>query len=1157
MLNKHMQVIKRNGNTEPVSFDKVTKRLRLLCGGLEDIDPILVAQKVCGQIYDNVHTHELDELAAQICIAMSTENPKFGILASRIIISNNHKNTSPSFSETMTMLYTNSDVLGKHSPLLAEDVYQVIMKNKEKLNNVIDYKRDYNFDYFAYKTLERAYLFKVNDVVVERIQHMFMRVSIGIHCNDIAKAIESYNYMSQKYFTQATPTLYHSGTPRPQLSSCFLLGSGDSITEMYSTIADCAKISKWAGGIGVHISNIRSKGTHIRGTNGKSDGIIPMLRVFNETAVHVNQGGGKRPGSFAIYLEPHHPDVMQFLDLKKNHGNEAERARDLFLALWVSDLFMERVDADVEWSLLDPDECPGLNDVYGDEYKELYERYESEGRARKVVKARDVWKKALDSQMETGTPYISYKDHVNRKSNQKNYGIIRSSNLCVAPDTKILTSNGYETIKELEDQEVNVWNGEQFSKTIVRKTGENQKLLKITLSNGMELKCTEYHKFYVQTKYGRKNYEKMEAKDLKEGMKLIKYNLPCIKSGNEEFKYAYTHGFWCGDGTYNRKNKEIYQCPYKAREGGKYCGYHLNQKTNIKLDNMDESRCQGICNEPRKNLSLYAEKKKLVNNLDIFSSTFVEDKIGRYNCILPNDMREKFEVPMNDDYKTKLEWFAGLCDADGTIAKNGTNESLQLCSIELDFLRKILLMLQTIGIDSKIRISKEEGYSMLPDENRKLKKYETKTAYRLLITSNELQKMLDLGFKTHRLHVNINKNIQRDAKHFIKVEKIEDVNDLSDTYCFTEPIKNMGMFNGILTGNCAEILLYSDKDEYSVCNLASICLPMFVENNNKYNYEKLEQVVRIAITNLNKIVDRNFYPVHQTEYSNKKHRPVGLGVQGLADVFYKMRAPFEGDRAREINRNIFETMYYAAVKTSCELAKVEGPYETFEGSPMSQGQFQFDLWGVEPSDRYDWEALRHEVIKYGIRNSTLMAVMPTASTAQIMGNTECIEPITSNIYTRRTIAGDFVVVNKYLIEDLIKLGLWNKELKDMIIADNGSIQNIDGIPQEVKNLYKTAWEVKQKSVIQLAADRGPFICQTQSMNLFFEEPTYNVLHSAQFFGWKSGLKTGSYYIRSRPKVQAQQFTIDPKKMRNKKNTVEAEKLMCSLANPEACEMCSG
>jgi ribonucleoside-diphosphate reductase alpha subunit len=785
MLNIHMQVIKRSGKTEQVSFDKVTKRIKLLCGGLENVDPILIAQKVCGEIYNNVHTYELDELAAQICVAMSTENPKFGILASRIIISNNHKTTSPSFSETMTALYNNRDILGNHTPMLAEDVYQVIMKHKDKLNNVIDYKRDYNFDYFAFKTLEKAYLFKINNVIVERVQHMFMRVSIGIHSNDIGKAIESYNFMSQKYFTHATPTLYNAGTPRPQNSSCFLLGTDDSIESMYSTIKDCALISKWAGGIGIHISNIRSKGTHIRGTNGKSDGIIPMLKVYNETAVHVNQGGGKRPGAFAIYLEPHHPDIMQFLDLKKNHGNEEERARDLFLALWISDLFMERVEADTEWSLLDPDECPGLNDVYGDEYKELYERYEKEGRARKVVQARDVWKKALDSQMETGTPYISYKDSVNRKSNQKHYGIIRSSNLC------------------------------------------------------------------------------------------------------------------------------------------------------------------------------------------------------------------------------------------------------------------------------------------------------------------------------------------------------------------------------------NEITLYSDKNEYAVCNLSSICLPMFVENNNKYNYKKLEEVVRIAVTNLNRIVDYNFYPVPQAEYSNKKHRPIGLGVQGLADVFYKMRAPYESDRAREINRNIFETMYYAAVKTSCELAKVEGPYETFQGSPMSLGQFQFDLWGVKPSDRYDWEELRQEVMKYGIRNSTLMAIMPTASTAQIMGNTEACEQMTSNIYARRTGAGDFVVINKYLVEDLIKLDLWNKDLKNMIIADNGSIQNINGIPQELKNLYKTAWEVKQKAVIQLAADRGPFICQTQSMNLFFEEPTYNVLHSALFFGWKSGLKTGSYYIRSRPKVQAQQFTIDPEKLQNRKQTVEAEKLMCSLANPEACEMCSG
>ena len=1154
--NSHMQVIKRDGRKEQVSFDKVTKRLKNLCGGLKTVDPILVAQKVCAQIHDDVHTHQLDELSAEICSSMSTENPEFGTLASRIIISNNHKNTSPSFSETMYILYHNKDIHGKHSPLIGEETYQVIMKNKEKLNNIIDYTRDYNFDYFAYKTLERSYLMRIKKKVVERIQHMYMRVSVGIHSNNLSKAIESYHAMSQKYFTHATPTLYHSGTPRPQNSSCFLMGTADSVQGIYKTISDTAQISKWAGGIGIHVSNIRSKGTTIRGTNGISDGIIPMLKVYNETAKYINQSG-RRKGSFSIYLEPHHPDVMAFLDLRKNHGNEDERARDLFLAMWISDLFMERVEKDAEWSLLDPDECPHLNDVYGDEYKELYERYEKEGRVIKTVKAREVWRKILDSQMETGTPYILYKDSINHKSNQKGYGIIRSSNLCVAPETKILTSNGYKTIKYLEDKEVEVWNGEQFSKTTVRKTGENQKLLNISLSNGMELKCTEYHKFYVQMSYNKKDLKKIEAKDLKKGMKLIKYELPCIKEGTEEFKYAYTHGFWCGDGTYNNKYKEIYQCPYKARDGKKYCGYHLDQNTNIKLNSMDVNRCQGICNEPTKILALYSEKKKLFDQLDIISCTMIEDKMGRYNCKLPTDMREKYEVPMNSDYETKLEWFAGLCDADATIARNGTNESLQLCNTELDFLKNILLMLQGIGIDSKIRINKKEGHSMLPDENRQLKKYRTKAVYRLLITSNELQKMLKLGFQTYRLKIKENNNLQRDAKQFIKIENIEPVKELSDTYCFTEPIRNMGMFNGILAGNCAEITLYSDEKEYAVCNLSSIALPMFVEGSNKFNYEKLEDIVRIAITNLNRVVDYNFYPVPETEYSNKKHRPLGLGVQGLADVFFKMRAPFESERAREINRNIFETMYYSAVKTSCEIAKVEGPYVTFEGSPMSKGQFQFDLWGVQPSDRYDWEALRKDVMKYGIRNSTLMAMMPTASTAQILGNTEACEAITSNLYVRSTIAGNFVVINKYLVEDLMKLGLWNKQTKDVIIAANGSIQNIDGIPQELKDLYKTVYEIKQKAVIDLSADRAPFICQTQSMNLFFEEPSHSVLHSALMYGWKQGLKTGSYYIRSRPKVQAQQFTIDPDKKQEKVDTREAEALMCSLKNPEACEMCSG
>lgn len=1794
--NSHMQVIKRDGRKEPVSFDKVIKRLRNLCGGLETVDPIVVAQKVCGQIHDGVNTHQLDELSAEICTSMSTDNAEFGILASRIIISNNHKNTSPSFSETMYILYNNKDIHGKPSPLIAEDVYKVIMDNKSKLNSVIDYNRDYNFDYFAYKTLEKAYLMKVNKKVVERIQHMYMRVSIGIHSNDINKAIESYQLMSQKYFTQATPTLYHAGTPRPQNSSCFdkdmevftiegvkkiinvnigdevvthngnikrvtqlhknkledrkmfeldvykskaikvtgnhkfwaikdrkdkpnwyrvdelnnksyiaipnkkvynkeyntidlleylniiidnigdyivnvendklqlkstkndcsveqnlcnryiklnedffyfsgiflgneyfvknekqsvisnnisnsdttlllliknifglqfynpnteckdinqlllssipisrllkylfsnysddkylnkfiyncdklcldnllaglivssgyftkkreievklsdnelvnklyhlmrinnidcsltnneytlripvikgilekvvktfkddsiqklldsiedntesdylcmkdsnkflkinslreieyneefvytlgveddhsynieglvcencyLLGTGDSISSIYKTISDCAKISKWAGGIGVHISNVRSKGTTIRGTNGTSDGIIPMLKVYNETAKYVNQcftkevivytkdgikevqnisvgdelltrdgsfrdvmeifknkrneeiikytimaslfpsrctkqhqiyilkdigtqstndirkmleneeiqseyasadeltekdyaifsiptlvedvkedeelyfylygmflvlgvvdennfnlsvrnnmirdvkeffdnrninyklvdkntfiwnveddifnivcndgkkdicrkylhlpedknkeilsgifcnkreirlrdrnfvstlrymslrlgillegelknglyhikypkelegkgnnkyvrhgdklyckirkvkrvnyegfvydftvdqnhnyttdsglvhNSGKRKGSFAIYLEPHHPDVMEFLDLRKNHGNEDERARDLFLAMWLSDLFMERVEKDMDWSLLDPDECPRLNDVYGQEYKELYKKYEDNGKATKVVKARSIWKKILDSQMETGTPYILYKDSINEKSNQKDYGVIRSSNLCVAPETKILTSNGYETISDLENREVEVWNGEEFSKTIVRKTGKNQELLKVILSNGMELRCTEYHKFYVQEGYEKNNYKMVEAKDLETNMKLIKRNLPLIDKGNEEFKYPYTHGFWCGDRTYNDND-----------------------------------------NDKEKTLVLYGEKKELMQYLDIESNIFIMDENGNYDCCLPSDMAEKYCIPINSNLETKLEWFAGLCDANACIAKDVTNETLQLRNMELEFLRGILLMLQSIGIDSRITVSKENGYEAM---------------YILLISLNELQKIVSLGFSPHRLCIKNNFDIQMDERYFVKIERIERVEELSDTFCFNEPIKHMGMFNGVLTGNCSEITLYSDENEYAVCTLSSIALPMFVENDNKFNYKRLEDVVRVAITNLNRIVDYNFYPVPETEYSNKKHRPLGLGVQGLADVFFKMRAPFESERAKEINKNIFETIYYSAVKTSCELAKIEGPYETFNGSPMSKGIFQFDLWKVKPSDRYDWNSLRKDVMKYGIRNSTLTAIMPTASTAQILGNTECIEPITSNIYMRSTIAGNFVVINKYLVEDLMKLGLWNKNMKDIIIASEGSIQNIDGIPQEIKNLYKTVYEIKQKAVIDMCAERGPFICQTQSMNLHFEEPTHNILHSALLYGWKLGLKTGSYYIRGRPKVRAQQFTIDPKKVKEGQESVEAQTLMCSLKNPEACEMCSG
>ena len=773
-------VVKRNGNKEEVSFDKVTRRIKKLCYNLsEEINPIIIAQKVCSQIYNNVTTVELDELTAQICISMETTHLDYGVLASRIIISNNHKSTSPSFSETIYLLYTNKDKNGKICHLIANDVYEVVMKNKDKLNDVLTYEKDYLFDYFGFKTLEKAYLMKIGTKTVERIQHLFMRVSLGIHKDDLKSVIQSYELMSEKYFTHATPTLYNSGTPRPKLSSCFLLGMEDSVKGIYKAISDCAEISAGAGGIGISLSKIRSKGSYIRGANGQSNGIVPLCRVLNETARHINQAG-KRPGSIAVYIEPHNVEILEFLELRKNTGAESERARDLFLALWISDLFMKRVEADAEWSLFDSDECRGLEDVYGEEFEALYHKYESEGMARKTISARKVWNYILTSQIETGNPYILYKDNVNKKSNQSNIGIIRTSNLC------------------------------------------------------------------------------------------------------------------------------------------------------------------------------------------------------------------------------------------------------------------------------------------------------------------------------------------------------------------------------------AEILEYSDDKEYAVCTLASVSLPNFVNVNGSYfDFDKLIEVMAIMVNNLNKIIDVNYYPVPETELSNKRHRPMGIGMQGLADVFAKMKMPFDSPRAKQLNKDIFETMYYGALIASSNIAIETEPYSTFRGSPLSEGKFQFDLWNVTPSERYDWGKLREKIMKTGVANSLLIALMPTASTSQILGNNECFEPYTSNMYTRRTIAGDFIVINKYLVKDLMAQNLWNVDMKNAIIAQNGSIQKIDVIPQEIKDLYKTVWEIKQKVLIDYSIDRGPYVCQTQSMNLFFEEPTQTMLTSAQFHGWKNGLKTGSYYIRTRPKAQAQQFTIDPSTTAKTHITEKNNE-----TTYEPCEMCS-
>jgi ribonucleotide reductase alpha subunit len=802
-----MRVTKRNGQMEDISFDKILTRVKKL--GQEaniQINYSSLVMKVIDQLYDKIPTTKIDELTAEQCAALSTQHPDYGVLAGRIVVSNHQKNTNTCFYQVVDELYNFKDVQGEHSPLVSKDLYIISREMASYIEPMFDFSRDYLIDYFGFKTLERAYLFKVSDKILERPQHMWMRVAIGIHGNNIDAVKETYDLMSQKYFTHATPTLFNAGTPRPQLSSCYLIAmESDSLDGIYNTLKDCANISKWAGGIGLHIHNIRGSNSLIRGTNGKSTGIVPMLKVFNDTARFINQGG-KRNGSFAIYLEPWHPDVVDFLEMKKNHGDEEMKARDLFYALWVPDLFMERVKENGKWSLFCPNEFPGLSDVYGNAFKELYEKYESSPNVRKTVNARDLWFKILDAQMETGTPYLLYKDACNNKSNQKNLGTIKSSNLC------------------------------------------------------------------------------------------------------------------------------------------------------------------------------------------------------------------------------------------------------------------------------------------------------------------------------------------------------------------------------------CEIVEYSDDNETAVCNLASIALPTFVNQETKvFDYDKLHSVTKVVTGNLNRVIDINFYPTEKTRRSNLLHRPIGIGVQGLADAFIMMDLAFHSEEAKVVNKLIFETIYHAALERSNEMAitlKKQthlssgasrivsdlslkyslssehcGAYASFEGSPASQGILQFDMWNVTPSDRYDWNSLKNSIMYHGVRNSLLLAPMPTASTSQILGFNECFEPLTSNIYSRRTLAGEFVVANNYLMRELIELGIWNDKIKNNIIANKGSIQQLTVIPEHIRNKYKIVWEMPMKHLIDMSADRGAFICQSQSLNLWLEDPNYNTLTSMHFYSWKQGLKTGIYYLRRKAKHQAQQFTVEPEEKEQDQNNLDKDE-------QDICEMCS-
>lgn len=1042
-----MRVIKRNGDFESVSFDKVLNRLKYLSDDIQ-IDICEIAQKVCGRIYDGVNTSDLDELAAHLCSSLIVVHPDYGRLASKIIISNHHKNTSPSFSETIHILYHNST-----GPLVAKEIYDIVQQHKEKLNSYIDYSRDYFFDYFGFKTLERSYLLKSGGKIVERPQHMWMRVALGIHKKDIREALQTYDLMSQKYFTHATPTLFNSGTPRAQNSSCFLLSMrDDSIAGIYDSLKDVALISKYAGGIGIHMHQVRAKGSVIRGNNGISSGIVPMLRVFNNTARYVDQAG-KRLGSIAVYLEPHHADIEQFLELRKNHGNEEERCRDLFLALWVPDLFMERVRENATWSLMCPDQCPGLSDVWGEEFNKLYTSYEESGRFVKQVKAQDLWFKILESQIETGVPYICYKDAANRKSNQQNLGTIKSSNLCVAPETMILTSDGYFPIGTLKDKTVKVWNGHDFSETVVHQTGEQQKLMTVKFSNGMEMRCTPYHKFYLKSSKSFIFSDPVDAKDLVVGDVLIDYQLPTIQNG--------------------------------------------------------------------------------LSSLDQFGKTIDY-------------------VPLNAQLDMKLAWLSGCLGVVGSVENN----AIKAVFPNKEFATFVFYMLQTMGIHPVLASSEEDQQI-------------------LWIHGNDVRHLCSLGFSCSKLDLSHIQETEKDVSH-VHVIAVEDLEETDDTYCFNEPHRHMGIFNGVITGQCVEIHQYSSPDEISTCNLASICLPTYVENGI-FNFEKLHEITKVIIKNINKVIDGNFYPLEEARRSNLKHRPTGLGINGLSDLFMILKIPFESAEARELNKQIFETMYHGALEASMEIAKKRhlsiqkneklemmneyepsptskypGAYSSFEGSPISKGILQYDMWGVQPSDRYDWQHLKEEIQKYGIRNSLLLAPMPTASTAQIMGFNESFEPITSNIFKRKTLSGEFIVVNKYLIKDLIDLGLWSNEMKDRILLNDGSVQSIDEIPPQLKELYKTVWEIKQKTLIDLSADRGAFICQSQSLNIFIEDPDFKKLTSMHFYGWSKGLKTGSYYIRTKPKAKTQQFTIDPnfaKQQQQKKTTT----VVCT---DEVCTMCS-
>ena len=1153
-----MLVIKRDGRRESVKFDKITARIEKLCYGLDTnyVSSVEVAKKVIVGIYDGVTTVELDNLAAETAATLTVTHPDYAVLAARIAISNLHKVTSKSFSNTMKRLYTYVDPrTGENASLIAKDVYAVIKKNAALLDSTIIYSRDYSYDYFGFKTLERSYLIKLDGKIVERPQHMLMRVAVGIHKEDVESAIETYNLLSEKWFTHATPTLFNAGTPKPQMSSCFLLSmQDDSIDGIYDTLKQCAQISQSAGGIGLSIHNVRATGSYIRGTNGTSNGIVPMLRNFDMTARYVDQGGGKRKGSFAIYLEPWHADIFEFLHLKKNHGKEELRARDLFYALWIPDLFMKRVESNGQWSLFDPNECPGLYDTYGEDFERLYEKYEREGKARRTIRAQDLWFEVLESQTETGTPYMLYKDAANQKSNQKNLGTIRSSNLCcIAGDQRVPTQKGMMTIRELyEEGTENLVVGREKIETASEMylPRPDAEMVNIVTQEGYTHKVTPDHKVWVT------NVGWREAQHLQSGDQIAIQQFEGLWGEGDYADEAFLAGLIAGDGTFTTGNQtnihlDIWGVTADHKEEIEQTVSRVIEKyeSDFDYDNLTGGyHAAAYAPSVKPVFRICKQKHSRVRKYRLSSSILCKilAKLG-----FTKDT--KLQIPefvWKGNRQTASRYLEGLYLADATVqgADQGVTTT-SLASTNKPLLRDLQVLWANFGVKASINQMRDCVQQLLPDGKGGKKLFDCRPLYRLLVTSIQgckvVNEVTQIGY--YRRHAEFLKNLSKvgyQQKMYATFDYLEKLSN-EDAYCLiVDSEEHSWTVNGMITKN-TEILEYTSKDEVAVCNLASIALPKFItedENGNlRFDHQKLYEITKVVTRNLNKVIDVNYYPVPEAKTSNMRHRPIGIGIQGLADAFIMLRMPFESDEARGLNKDIFETIYYAAMETSMELAQKEGAYKTYEGSPVSQGIFQFDMWNVTPdSGRWNWDDLKKKVKKNGVRNSLLLAPMPTASTSQILGNNECFEPYTSNIYTRRVLSGEFIVVNKHLLRDLVDMGLWNENMKNRLISENGSIQNVSEIPQHLKDLYKTTWEISQKTIIDMAAERGAYICQSQSLNIHMEDPNFGKLTSMHFYAWKNGLKTGMYYLRTKAATDAIKFTVDKQALQKEPEKVEAK-----------------